>query len=63
MKLPNLTPFVIFLIIAGIILLLTRKKKEKETSYVRPYKKTITVKGHSRSKSKTKSKNRRSGKR
>ncbi|NMF61356.1 hypothetical protein DP113_29695 [Brasilonema octagenarum UFV-E1] len=63
MKLSNLTLFVIVLIIAGIILLVTGKKKEKETSYVRPYKKTITVPGHSRSKPKNKRKNRRSGKR
>lgn len=62
MKLPNLTPFVIFLIIAVIILLVTRKKKDKETSYVRAHKRTITVPGHHRSKPKAKKKNRRSGK-
>jgi hypothetical protein len=63
MKLPNLIPFAIVLIIAGIILFITKNKKQEKTINVRPYKKTITVRGHSKSKPKPKSKNRRSGKR
>jgi hypothetical protein len=63
MKLPNLIPLIIFLTIVGIILFITRNKEEKKNTNVRSYKKTITVKGHSRSKPKQKSKNRRSSKR
>jgi hypothetical protein len=54
---------IIFLVVVGLIWLVTKNKEEKKTVNVRPYKKTITVKGYSRSKSKPKKKNRSSGKR
>jgi hypothetical protein len=63
MKLPNLTPLVVLIIIAGIIWFITKNKEEKKTTNVRSYKRTITVKGHSRSKPKAKKKSRRNGKR
>jgi hypothetical protein len=65
MKSSDLKVLVFGLIIAGIIWFVTRKKKEEKTINVRPYKRTITVKGHSKSKPKpkAKSKNRRSVKR
>jgi hypothetical protein len=63
MKLSNPALFIILLIIAGIIWIVTKKKEDKKIINVRPYKKTITIKGHSRSQPKTKSKKRRSGKR
>jgi hypothetical protein len=63
MKLPNLIPLIIVLIIAGIIWFITKNKEDEKTTPVRSHKRTITVKGHSRSKPKPKSKNRRSGKR
>lgn len=61
----NLIPLIIALIIAGIIWFIIKNKEEEKTTPVRSHKRTITVKGHSRSKpkSKPKSKNRRSGKR
>ncbi|NJM23971.1 MAG: hypothetical protein HC907_38025 [Richelia sp. SM1_7_0] len=63
MKLPNPTLLIILLIVAGIIWFTTKNKEDKKTTDVRSHKRTITVKGHSRSKPKHKSKNRRSGKR
>ncbi|RAM50985.1 MAG: hypothetical protein C6Y22_14120 [Hapalosiphonaceae cyanobacterium JJU2] len=63
MKLPNLIPLVVFIIIAGIIWFIARNKDEKKTINVRSHKRTITVKGHSRNKPKAKKKNRRSGRR
>jgi len=64
MKPPNLTPFliVIFLIAAGIIWFIIKRKQEKKTTNVRPYTRTITVPGHKRNQPKSKRKNRRSSK-
>lgn len=65
MTIPNLIPFIVILIIVGIVLFVTRNKEEKKPISVRTHKRTITVKGHSRSNpnNKAKSKKRRSSKR
>lgn len=53
----NVQPIVIILIIVLIIWFITRSKKEEEkTTPVRPHKRTITVKGHSRKNPKAKGK-------
>jgi hypothetical protein len=59
MKQPNYIPFIILcLMILVMILFLTKKKDEEKPINVRSYKRTITVKGHTKRKPKSKKKKR-----